>query len=370
MALTGNKGEWSEIYTLFKLLGDGIVYAGDEQFNRIEEVFYPIMSVIRREKVGKKSFVDNTYAINDQNIVIAYENGEEFLKMPCKSFITMSSMLLDEMKKSTETTFSIPAIEEFMSLLHCNVIKAKAVDKADIRVVIHDFRTGINPLLGFSIKSQIGMRSTLINPGPTTNIAYKIKGDGMTDEKMLHINNINKGKKMDLIGRIKWIYDNGHLLEFNHFENPIFEKNLMMIDTILPAIIHKMLLSFYLTDARTVIELLEEIEKENFLGFDLKEYPLFYRRKIANMLVDAALGMVPKTKWDGKYKATGGYLIVKEDGDVLCYHFYNRNLFEDYLLNNTDFSTPGKHEDNNFGIVYKENGNYYLNLELQVRFLQ
>ena len=52
MALTGNKGEWSEIYTLFKLLGDGIVYAGDEQFNRIEEVFYPIMSVIRREKVG------------------------------------------------------------------------------------------------------------------------------------------------------------------------------------------------------------------------------------------------------------------------------------------------------------------------------
>ena len=27
MALTGNKGEWSEIYTLFKLLGDGKVHA-------------------------------------------------------------------------------------------------------------------------------------------------------------------------------------------------------------------------------------------------------------------------------------------------------------------------------------------------------
>ena len=29
MPLTGNKGEWSEIYTLFKLLGDGVVYAGN-----------------------------------------------------------------------------------------------------------------------------------------------------------------------------------------------------------------------------------------------------------------------------------------------------------------------------------------------------
>lgn len=29
MTLTGNKGEWGEIYTLFKLLGDKQVYAGD-----------------------------------------------------------------------------------------------------------------------------------------------------------------------------------------------------------------------------------------------------------------------------------------------------------------------------------------------------
>ena len=29
MPITGNKGEWSEIYTLFKLLGDGRVFAGD-----------------------------------------------------------------------------------------------------------------------------------------------------------------------------------------------------------------------------------------------------------------------------------------------------------------------------------------------------
>lgn len=50
MALTGNKGEWSEIYTLFKLLGDGVVYAGDQNLNKIQDLFYPIIMILRQEK--------------------------------------------------------------------------------------------------------------------------------------------------------------------------------------------------------------------------------------------------------------------------------------------------------------------------------
>ena len=29
--ITGNKGEWSEIYALFKLLGDKMLYPGDSE---------------------------------------------------------------------------------------------------------------------------------------------------------------------------------------------------------------------------------------------------------------------------------------------------------------------------------------------------
>lgn len=366
MALTKNKGEWSEIYALFKLLGEGKMYAGDEHFNKIEEVFYPIISILRRESNNS----DLQYDIKKSNIVVVSENGEEFVEMPCQRFLEQSAKMLSDMKNNTDRTFELPEIERFMSELRCYSVKAKPVEKADIRIVIHDFRTGINPQLGFSIKSQVGKRSTLVNPGHTTNIAYRIEGVAMDDEKKDFVNQLNKGSKMDLIGRVKWFYSNGGKLVFDHYENPVLRNNLMMVDTCLPDIIQRMLLFFYITDARTVIQLLEEVEKENFLNFDLNDYPLFYRRKVANMFVDAALGMVPGTKWNGKYLATGGYLIVKEDGDVLCYHFYNRNLFEDYLLNNTDFVTPGKHEKNNFGIVYKQGNSYFINLELQVRFLQ
>ena len=52
MTKTANKGEWSEIYVLFKLLGEKQVYAGDGNLNKIENLFYPILKILRDEKKG------------------------------------------------------------------------------------------------------------------------------------------------------------------------------------------------------------------------------------------------------------------------------------------------------------------------------
>lgn len=78
--------------------------------------------------------------------------------------------------------------------------------------------------------------------------------------------------------------------------------------------------------------------------------------------------MMPATVWSGKYEANGGFLVVKEGGDVLCYHFYNRNMFEDYLYNNTRLETASSSR-NNFGKIYKQEDNSLLfKLNLQIRF--
>ena len=45
MALAGNKGEWSEIYTLFRLLGEGKVHAGDANLNKLD-LYYPIIKLL------------------------------------------------------------------------------------------------------------------------------------------------------------------------------------------------------------------------------------------------------------------------------------------------------------------------------------
>ncbi|MFC2658662.1 MAG: HpaII family restriction endonuclease, partial [Segatella sp.] len=53
---------------------------------------------------------------------------------------------------------------------------------------------------------------------------------------------------------------------------------------------------------------------------------------------------------------------------VLCYHFYDRNLFEDYLYYNTRLESPSssKYE---FATLYRgQDGNLYFKLNLQIRF--
>lgn len=42
--------------------------------------------------------------------------------------------------------------------------------------------------------------------------------------------------------------------------------------------------------------------------------------------------MKPAKPWDGLDEQTVAYIIVKADGEILAYHIYNRNFFEQYLL--------------------------------------
>jgi type II restriction enzyme len=89
--------------------------------------------------------------------------------------------------------------------------------------------------------------------------------------------------------------------------------------------------------------------------------------KIKRFLTDIALGMMPSKVWTGEYDATGGYLIVKSDGEILCYHIYNKNEFENYLLSNTKLETASSSR-HGFGEIYEENGQQYFKLNLQIRF--
>lgn len=49
--------------------------------------------------------------------------------------------------------------------------------------------------------------------------------------------------------------------------------------------------------------------------------------------------MKPATVWDGVDEVTGEYIVVTKESNVLAYHIYNRNYFEDHLLKNTKYET-------------------------------
>ena len=128
-----------------------------------------------------------------------------------------------------------------------------------------------------------------------------------------------------------------------------------------------MILDFYSSDKNKVAHLLDKLNSKNPIKYDDKSEQPFYEYKIKRLLSDVALGMTPSSTWNGIIDATGGYLVVKEDGDVLCYHIYNRNEFETYLLKNTKFETASTSK-HGFGSVYNEKGKSYIKLNLQIRF--
>ncbi|MCV6629861.1 MAG: HpaII family restriction endonuclease [Flavobacteriaceae bacterium] len=167
--------------------------------------------------------------------------------------------------------------------------------------------------------------------------------------------------------RIVQIKNKGGQFNFIKTEQQIFSNNLILIDSLLPNILSKIVLDFYSSALSHLTDLVDKSTDENSLKFNTENQHKYYEYKIKRFLTDVALGMMSSKVWTGKYDATGGYLIVKENGDILCYHIYNRNEFEDYLLNNTKLDTASSTR-HGFGEIYKENGELYFKLNLQIRF--
>lgn len=355
--ITGNKGEWSEIYALFKLLGDKKLHPGNSEIKKLENIVYPILRILRTEVNGNFE-----YSIEDDIVIIS--GNQEVLRIPISEFQERAKHLLTEIK-SNSGTFSVPEIEEFMESIKCLSLKASSSAKTDITIVVHDQRTGLQPSLGFSIKSQLGNPSTLLNAGETTNFIFKIVDLKISQQEISDINNISSRSKIK--DRILEIKSKGGKIEFVKTQRNIFGNNLILIDSLLPQILSNVVLNFYSSSHSNIEELVQLTEEENPLKFDKSDKHLFYSYKIKRFLTDIALGMMPSKVWTGQYDATGGYLIVKSDGEILCYHIYNKNEFENYLLTNTKLETASSSR-HGFGEVYKENGELFFKLNLQIRF--
>ncbi|MCC5945462.1 MAG: HpaII family restriction endonuclease [Bernardetiaceae bacterium] len=360
--LKGNKGEWSEVYALFKLLGDKELHLGNENIQKMQGVVFPIIKILRAEANSKFE-----YAIQDEIILISGSKNDEVQRISIHKFKEKATLLLNKIQSNKSRTFSVVEIEAFMQSINCLSLKAKSSVKTDITIVVHDLRTNQKPALGFSIKSQLGSPSTLLNAGKTTNFIYKIEQADLSPNDIVSINTISTRSK--IMDRIMQIQNRGGLLKFVSTQHPIFANNLTLIDSLLPDILSQIVLTFYTTPYSSLTDIVAIISKNNPLNFDTNNGHAFYEYKIKRFLTDVALGMMPAKVWTGTYDATGGYLIIKEDGDILCYHIYNRNEFESYLLNNTKLETASSSR-HKFGKIYENNKQLYFNLNLQIRFIK
>lgn len=361
MALTGNKGEWSEVYAFFKLLADGRLYSGDGELHSSPDRYSPILRIFRDDAPDRIC-----YKVDAGKGTILAAGKQTSIEVSQSEMARQAERLLDEIKAMKKSTAAMPDVEQFMASLHCYALKAKSSDKADIRIVIHDLRTDTRPELGYSIKSRLGSSATLINAcGAGTNFIYEVTGATLADDTIEAFNSLkNFNKKFTLLDQI------GASVTYCGIESPKLYNNLNMLDCSLPSLLGAALLRAYRSKGteREIKRVELWLREANPLNFDISVQPIYYEYKLKQFLLAFALGMTPGTLWNGTFNANGGSIIVKETGDIVCYHFFDRTDFEQYLFLNTYFDTPST-KRHHFGQLYREGERVMLKLNLQVRFL-
>lgn len=354
--LTGNRGEWSEVYAFLRILSDGEIKPADANLDELcDEPSIPVIKIVREEKHSPRI---NYYV---GSIVHAdLDDGTRVLEVANDKVAEEADILYREIIAAGHArgAFAIPSTERFMNKLKLHALKAPSVDKSDIVLQIHDAHTGFDPVCGWSIKSELGNPPTLLNAGMSTNFTFRL--NRCTCEIMQKANSINTATKLK--DRISLLLRECKF-EFECAAHEVFDRNMRLIDSLFPSLMAEALLRYYSGDGNACAKIVSDMESEDALrlGRGMYEY------KFKKFLCAAALGMTPAREWNGRDDATGGYVIVREDGNVLAFHIYNRDMFEDYLIDNTKFETASSSR-HGFGTVFERDGSYFINLNLQIRF--
>ena len=376
-----NIGEWSEMYIFFKLMSDRKVYVADKDMNRLKDVFLNIISIIREENKGKE------YRYFTGDVVKITLNGEEVATVDSSHFTDNAKKVWDMIISKKDTTFSDQEVIDFLSSIFIQNISSPAQKKseffggtADIVLDTMDYRSGVNQIMGFSCKSDIDAAATLFNAsGDNTNFEYEIVGN-FDDEKMSAFNGMfhevtKKGVTKYEVAtgdRMRYLKDCGVGLRFVNPVKDVACQNLVRCGGIeMPKILGGMLKYYYFECGAASVgveDAIKYLANTDYVGYGFDDLYDTYRVKIANLLYAMFTGLRFSKPWSGRSDVSGGYIVVKRDGDVVAFHSCIADEFKDFLIDKLKFEGPSCSRHKYMEIYKKDDGKYYLKLALQFRF--
>lgn len=378
-----NAGTWSELYTFMKVLADKKLYAADSKIKKIPNRYMPVMSVIMQKQSDNSNLAFVVNSSTNSIEVYEEESTQPTLILPSSEFEKQANdffKIISTRKGETHKgTFDVPEIEPFFKKILNPKLKKNKQAKSDIFIVVHDTITNSDNEVGFSIKSKYKEPATLLNASGQTVFRYEITngsdlGENQLKSSLALFEDDGTTKRGPTV-RIKSLLELGAKLEFSRIKGNVFSENVSLIDSQLDKLLAEALLIFINTEYTTVSDVIEMVSKKNPCGYKASDERLvdFYSYKMKRLLVDSALGMLPGKPWDGKFDVSGGYLIVKEQGEILCYHLFNLNDLQSYLYENTKFEGPassgrGTKKSYAWAQYVKEGTQYFVDITLQIRF--
>lgn len=186
------------------------------------------------------------------------------------------------------------------------------------------------------------------------------------------VNKINAfGEEDDVVGRMLMIERLGGVLKYNDVADKVFRSNLGMIDLHMARVLAEMVRLMHLDGVTKISDLVELIKQSNPLKIkdELINKHGFYEYKVKEFLLALAMGMRPAKLYNGIESAISGFLFVTGDGEVLCYQRAFRQVFADFLYQNSRLE-KGSTEKDKYGYLERENNAYYFKLNLKIGLLK
>lgn len=355
--LKGNRGEWSELYTLGYLLSNGGAFGADENQSRMEDLFYKVLEIYL---AGKTPEDELQYKIGDDSVKILVSGSEVDQVSRSDLASQIENFFGDLTKYDIGPTFPLASGSKLLKVLNKKTISAPSTQHtSDMDIVFEDRDSKLpTPRVGFSIKSQVGNASTLLNAGKGTNFEYEVEIPEGEDSD--YLKNLDQSKVRSNLSALE---TKGYKFKFKRILSENFQTNLELLDSRMPEYLAELLLNFYSGKPSKFSEVVDltfpQSEKQNIQKYF----------KMKQFLGVVAMGMRPNDEWDGDVTKFKGLIVVKTDGDVVFYYLYNINNFQDFLFNNVRFevASTSRHQ---FGFAYEEENKWFIRLNLQIRFMK
>lgn len=372
MYLKGNKQEWSKIYGLFRFIEQGGTPEGTRTLESKENSFCTLRRLQRTLPDGKLMLLPQgenwkmTREIRTEDEAGIVTRTTQEAELPVIRFKAAADLLLAQLSNKKVDLFECEEAETLLEEMGIYDFYPASEEGEDFEAVIYDARIDCEAYHKIRVRSLMD-NLYLVAANRASNFKYDITQVKFSNPETNKINGIGDNETGSIY-RLEEIFRLGGKLKYTSTEGKFFLNALQLIDMQLPKLLSEMVRLFYTTDKMTLKELTQELNQINL--FKVKEEMItksrVYEYKVRQFLYAAACGLKPTKTWRGNGN-THYQLFITKEGELRGYNPVMKEEFEKFLLENTRLSLPNE-DKNKFGVIEKENGQWLIKLNLEIRF--
>lgn len=369
MYLTGNKQEWAKIYAWFTLITRGSLSAGNRKLEAKPDSDLTVRRISRALPDGSLTLTPlDAHTWNAVRRIVDAETGEasqQQVEIPTSRFAAAAELIKARIA-ADEESFDIDEAETLLEEMGVYDFYSSSEEGEDLTVLLHDARLDAEVLRKVRFRSLLS-RLYLLEANRASNFKFDIIQSKFSRPEVNKINAIGDSETGS-IHRLNEVFRLGGKLKYSGVEGGFFLNAMQLIDMHLPKLMSEMVRLFYTGESITVSDLTTELNAVNL--FKVKEEVIqksrIYEYKIRQLLYAASTGLKPTKTWRGNGN-THYQIYVAPSGELLGYDPTEKEEFEKFLFANTRLSLPNE-DKNKFGSVERENGQWLIKLNLEIRF--